>query len=153
MRRKDKEFFDKAEISAIIKQANVCRLGMVDGNKPYVIPLCFGYSDNVIYFHCALEGKKNDLIRKNPNVCVEFDLFAETIESEKACGWSMKYQSVIVFGQAFFIEDLDEKKGAMNIIMKQYSDKSFQFPENQFKAIAVIKVDIESITAKQSGMH
>ena len=149
MRRKDKEISDESSIKAIIEKANVCRLGMVNGNKPYIVPLCFGYHDNVLYFHSSLKGLKIDLIRKNPNVCVEFDLITETVESENACDWSMKYQSVIGFGKAALIESLDEKRKAVSIIMAQYSDRQFQFPENMLRSTALIKVEIESITGKQ----
>ena len=151
MRRKDKEISDESAIKSIIEKTNVCRLGMVNGNKPYIVPLCFGYHDNVLYFHGTLNGQKIDLIRKNPNVCFEFDLITEPIESENACDWSMKYQSVIGFGKAVFIESSDEKRKALSLIMAQYSDRLSQFPENMLKATAVIKVEIESMTGKQSG--
>jgi len=151
MRRKDKEISDESGIKAIIKKSSVCRLGMVNENKPYIVPLCFGYQDNTLYFHGSLEGWKIDLLRKNPNVCFEFDLGAEAIESENACDWSAQYQSVIGFGKAVFIEGLDEKRKALGIIMGQYSDRIFQFPENKLKVTAVIKVEIDSITGKSSG--
>jgi len=151
MRRKDKEISDESAIKAIIEKAKVCRLGMVNGNKAYIVPLCFGYSDNALYFHGSLKGQKIDLIRKNPNVCFEFDLITEPIESENACDWSMKYQSVIGFGKAVFLESSDEKRKAQSVIMAQYSDRLFQFPENMLKTTAVIKVEIESMTGKQSG--
>ena len=125
---------------------------MVDGNKPYIVPLCFGYHENVLYFHGALKGRKIDFIRKNPNVCFEFDLITETIESKNACDWNMKYQSVIGFGKAVFIESSEEKRKALRIIMAQYSDRQFQFPENGLKTTAVIKVQVESITGKQSSL-
>ena len=151
MRRKDKEISDKSGIKAIIEKANVCRLGMVNGNKPYIVPLCFGYQDNVLYVHGTLKGRKIDCIRNNPNVCFEFDIVSETLDSESACDWSMKYQSVIGFGKAVFIENEDEKRKALSIIMGQYTDRLFQFPENMLKATAVIKVEIESMTGKHSG--
>ena len=151
MRRKDKEITDASDINAIIKKATVCRLGMVNGDKPYIVPLCFGYQDNVLYFHSPLKGQKIDYIRNNSNVCFEFDLIAEPKESEEPCSWSMKYQSVIGFGKAVFVEDSDEKHKALNIIMAQYSDQQFEFPENKVKATAILKVNIESMTGKQSG--
>ena len=128
MRRKDKGISDKSDIKAIIEKAKVCRLGMVNGNKPYIVPLCFGCRDNALYFHGSLKGKKIDLIRENPNVCFEFDLLTEIIESENACDWRMEYQSIIGFGKAVFIEESDEKRNAISIIMGQYSELPFQFP-------------------------
>ncbi len=151
MRKKDKEISDRSAVESIIKKATVCRLGMINGNKPYIVPLSFGYHDNVLYFHGALKGQKIDLLRKNPNVCFEFDLITEPVESEKACSWSMKYQSVIGFGKASFLEGSDEKRKALCVVMAQYSDRLFQFPENILKATAVIKVEIESMTGKHSG--
>ena len=152
MRRKDKEISDESDIKAIIKKAVVCRLGMVNGNKPYIVPLCFGYQGNALYFHGALKGQKIDCLRNNPNVCFEFDLIAEPKESEEPCSWSMNYQSVIGFGKAVFVEDSDEKHKALSIIMAQYSEKQFEFPENKIKATIIIKVEIESMTGKQSGL-
>jgi nitroimidazol reductase NimA-like FMN-containing flavoprotein (pyridoxamine 5'-phosphate oxidase superfamily) len=151
MRRKDKEISEESAIKTIIEKANVCRLGMVDGNKPYIVPLCFGYRDNVLYFHGSSKGKRIDIIRKNPDVCFEFDIITEPVESENACDWSMKYQSVIGFGKAVFIESLDKKRRAMNVIMAQYSKQKFQFPEKMLNITSVIKVEIESMTGKQSG--
>jgi len=151
MRRQDKEIQNESEIKAIIKKSGVCRLGMINGNNPYIVPLCFGYHDNVLYFHSSLKGKKIDILQKNPNVCFEFDLITEPVESENPCDWSMKYQSVIGFGKVVFIESLDEKHKALNIIMAQYSKRPFQFPENKLKVISVFKVEIESMTGKHSG--
>ena len=151
MRLKDREISDESNIKTIINKALVCRLGMINENTPYVVPLCFGYHDNALYFHSALKGLKIDCIRKNPNVCFEFDLNTEVKEAENACDWGMIYQSVIGFGKAEFIEDSNEKRNALGIIMAQYSDKPFEFPENKVKATAVIKVEIESMTGKQAG--
>jgi len=151
MRRKDKEISDPAGINSIIEKARVCRLGMANGDKPYVVPLCFGFQDNVLYFHSALKGWKNGYLQNNSKVCFEFDELAEVIESDEPCLWGLKYQSVIGFGKALFIESSDEKRKALNIIMAQYSDQQFEFPENMLEVTAVFKVEIESMTGKQSG--
>ena len=150
MRRKEKEITDKDELIAIIAKSKVCRLAMVDGNRPYIVPLSFGYSDNTLYFHGALKGNKIDLIRENPNICFEFDHLIETVESEKACSWSMKFQSIIGFGKACLLDDREEKQKALAIIMAQYSKQKYDFPEKMLNATAVISVSIESLTGKQS---
>jgi len=150
MRRKEKEITEASAIEAIIKKSLVCRLALSDGNFPYIVPLCFGYRDKVLYFHGSLKGKKIDIIRKNRNICFEFDINTEIVKAEDACHWSMKYKSVIGFGKAVFLEDLDEKRKALNIIMSQYSDRTFQFNDATLKGTVVIKVEIESMTGKQS---
>ena len=61
MRLKDREISDESNIKTIINKAVVCRLGIVNENTPYVVPLCFGYHDNTLYFHSALKGLKIEL--------------------------------------------------------------------------------------------
>jgi nitroimidazol reductase NimA-like FMN-containing flavoprotein (pyridoxamine 5'-phosphate oxidase superfamily) len=150
MRRKEKEITEKAAIEAIIKKSLVCRLALSDNNSPYIVPLCFGYKDKVLYFHGSQKGKKIDIIKKNQKVCFEFDTNTEIVKAEDACRWSMRYRSVIGFGKAVLLEDLDEKRKALNIIMSQYSDRTFQFDDAILKKTAVIKLEIESMTGKQS---
>jgi nitroimidazol reductase NimA-like FMN-containing flavoprotein (pyridoxamine 5'-phosphate oxidase superfamily) len=151
MRRSEKEIADAAVVMSVIEQSLVCRLGMSDGYRPYVVPLCFGYQDGCLYFHSAPDGEKIDMIRKNSQVCFEFDINAQTIQNELACNWSMKYQSVIGFGKAVIVEDIAEKSLALEVIMRQYSDKDFSIPKDALEAITVVKVLIDSMTGKQSG--
>jgi hypothetical protein len=152
MRKKDKEIKDIAAIEDILSKALVCRLGLCENNQPYVVPLCFGYKDNALYFHCAGQGKKLDIIRKNNNVCFELDIDLELVKNEQPCNWGMKYKSVIGFGKAVFIEDADLKRKALDIIMRQFSGKTFEYPEQAIKNTTIIKVEIENMTGKQSAL-
>ncbi len=151
MRRSEKEITDKLAIKKIINASLVCRLALSDGNQPYIVPLCFGYQDRTLYFHSALEGKKIDILKKNNRTCFEFDVNSEIIKAEKACKWGMKYQSVIGFGKAVLVENIAEKKKALNIIMDHYSDRNFQFADKAIGKIAVIKIEIEGMTGKHSS--
>jgi len=151
MRRSEKEITDESAMEAIIHASLVCRLALSDGNQPYIVPLCFGYQDRTLYFHSALEGKKIDILKKNNRTCFEFDVNSEIIEADKACKWGMKYQSVIGFGKAVLVENIAEKKKALNIIMNHYSDRDFQFTDKAIKKIAVIKIEIEGMTGKHSS--
>lgn len=151
MRRADKEIADRGEIDKILRKATVCRLGLVDGAIPYIVPLSFGYDGNTLYFHSACEGKKVDLLRRNAVVCFEFDVDAEPVRSETSCGWTMRYRSVIGSGTASFVENLGGKSEALKIIMRQYTEGPYEFPEEMLRRIAVIKVAIGEISGKVSG--
>jgi len=151
MRRKDREINDIDLIEDIIRNSLVCRLGMSRDDQPYVVPLCFAYSDNMLYFHSAGEGLKLEILQQNPNVCVEFDIDQEVIQGDKPCEWSMQYRSVIGFGKASFVEDLEEKRKGLDAIMKHYSGRSFEYVEPAIESTCIIKVAIESMTGKESG--
>lgn len=152
MRRSDREVKDQGIIDDVLRRATVCRLGMIDGDVPYVVPLCFGYDGSALYFHGAIKGRKMNVLRVNPKVCFEFDLIADPREAEEACDWGMCYQSIIGFGSAVLLDELEDKRRALDVIMAQYSDKTYHYPENMLKATAVIKVVIESMSCKQEGL-
>lgn len=148
MRRKDREITDRAEIEAIIAKAQVCRLAMTDEGRPYIVPLCFGYENNALYFHSALKGKKLDILKKNGQVCFEFDVDCEVRTDPDACSWGMRYRSVIGYGQASFVESPASKRQALDIIMRQYGSNLNDYPDTQVNNIVVIRVDIDSLTGK-----
>ena len=150
MRRSEKEITDRKAIEDIILRSKVCKLAMCEENRPYIVPLCFGFKNNTLYFHSAPKGKKIEILKKNPNVCFEFEIFTQIIKSAKACKWGMRYKSVIGFGKAGFITDDDLKRQAFDIIMNQYADGSFIYEDALLKSVVVINVGIQSMTGKQS---
>ncbi len=151
MRRQDEKIKDKHEIEAIIERARVCRVGFSENDIPYVVPVNFGYKDDCLYFHSAPEGKKIEVLKRNNNVCFEVDIDHEVIRSATACNWDTKYRSVIGFGRAFFVDDLEEKRIALNVIVERYSGQSYEYPEDALNRVAVVKIEVESMTAKKSG--
>jgi nitroimidazol reductase NimA-like FMN-containing flavoprotein (pyridoxamine 5'-phosphate oxidase superfamily) len=150
MRRSEEEITDRTEIDAIIRQCWVCRLGLSDGEEPYIVPLCFGYDGEALYFHSAPEGRKIDVLRKNNRVCFEFDIPGEMKEAEQGCKWGIKYRSVIGFGTAEIVDVQEAKQRALEILMAQYSDKEYTFPDDVVTKTAIIKVVIARITGKHA---
>jgi nitroimidazol reductase NimA-like FMN-containing flavoprotein (pyridoxamine 5'-phosphate oxidase superfamily) len=153
MRRNEKRVTNRAEIDDVIRSSRACRLVMSDGDRPYVVPLCFGYDGSALYFHCAGEGRKLDILRKNSQVCVEFDIPGDVVEAEDACGWGMRFRSVIAFGTALIVEDPEEKRKGLNLLVAQYSrpGQDFSFRSASVARTTVIKVVIDEITGKQSA--
>jgi uncharacterized protein len=151
MRKKEKEITDPAAIESIIQRSMVCRLAMAEDNRPYVVPLCFGYRGRTLYFHCAREGKKTDILRKNNQVCVEFDIDQELVTTEEACKFDMKYRSVIAFGKAYLVEKPEERRTGLEAIMQHYAGKPFSYPDETVGKTMVIRVEVESLTGKKAG--
>jgi len=151
MRRKEKEITHNEEIEAIIKKAEICRIGLVDDAEPYIVPVCFGYEGRALYFHSAPEGRKIDLIRRNNRVCFEIDTDVEIVSAEKPCGWKAKYRSVIGVGRAVILEKNEEKRHGLSVIMRQYSENTSGLEFETLDSASVIKIEIERITGKKSG--
>ena len=151
MLRKDQEITEQSAIESVIQASLVCRLALSDNDRPYIVPLCFGYQDNTLYFHCGVKGRKLEILKKNPNVCFEFEANVAVLKGQDACSWNMQYQSVIGFGKAVLLEDVEEKQKAVDIIVRQYSDKKLPLPEATLRKTVVIKVPIDSMTGKHSS--
>ena len=151
MRKKEKEITDPAAMESVIRRSMVCRLAMSEGTRPYVVPLCFGYQDRTLYFHCAREGRKIDILRKNNLVCVEFDIDQELVTAAEACKFDMKFRSVMAFGKAYLVESPEERRRGLEIIMQHYAGKAFSYPDEIVGKTMVIKVEVESVTGKQAG--
>ncbi len=151
MRRQDKEIKDKHEIEAIMDRATVCRVGFCENDVPYIVPVNFGYKDDCLYFHSAPAGKKIEILKRNNNVCFEMDIDHEVIRSATPCNWDTKYRSVIGFGRAFLVGDPEEKRMALNVIVERYSGQSYEYREDALNSVAVVKIEVESVTGKKSG--
>ena len=142
---------DRDTIEGIIRSAQVCRIGLCDDGQPYVVPVCFGYADGVLYFHSAPRGRKVEALRKNDAVCCEFDVDVEIVRDGDACDWSVRYRSAIGFGKASIVEEPEEKRRALDTIVAQYGGKPQAYPDDTLRRTAVVKIEIESFTGKTSG--
>ncbi|MBW1869774.1 MAG: pyridoxamine 5'-phosphate oxidase family protein [Deltaproteobacteria bacterium] len=151
MRRKEKEILGREEMESIISKADVCRLGLSVDNIPYIVPLNFGYRDSCLYFHTPKVGKKMDMIKTNSRVCFEMDIDHEVVRAENPCDSSMKFRSVIGYGRASLLDEIEEKRRALDIIVEHYSGQVNEYKEKMVDHLSVIKVQVESMTGKKSG--
>lgn len=150
MRRSDREITDSSEMDSIIRACSVCHLGLADGDQPYVVPLSFGYDGQAVYFHSAKLGRKIEILRHNPRVCVQFAVNDGLVPGPEACDYTVAFRSVTGFGTAAVIEDPDAKRAGLAALMAQYAEGAFTFPEAMVQRTAVIRVDLEKLTGKQS---
>jgi len=142
---------DKKESEAILDRALVGRLGLADAGEPYVVPLNFVYADGRIFFHTGLEGRKLEMIAKNPRVCFEVDEQAEVvINEEAACLSTAYYHSVIAWGAARMLDEDEEKLRALDLLMKKYAAgrKYEPVPEHTLPIVSVCEIEIEQMTCK-----
>lgn len=154
MRRKDKHVSDLPVLHSVINQAAICRIAFVKDDRPYVIPLNFGFDGEHIYFHSATSGEKVDILKQNSNVCLEFEQGIDIIENEKPCEWSARYLTVIIHGRAELVSGIVEKAYGLNQIWQHFksSAEPYPFTEEELKPVLVYKVVIEGISGKISGM-
>lgn len=142
MRRKDREVSDVSEIREIIELCRTCHVAMVDKDKPYVLPLSFGYEltegSLTLFFHSAKEGKKLDILKRNNSVCFEMCCEGEPVfAAETPCNSGYYFSSVIGFGEVEFIEEPWEKCRALTLIMQRQAGLNIEFTAEQASTVCV----------------
>ena len=113
------------------------------GDKPYVVPLNYAYVDGRILFHCAMTGKKLDYLQRNQRVCFavarQFGEIRRHAE-ENLC--HVDSDSVICYGRARIIEDLEERTGISRINRVEIGPINFITDRVQIKIFYLTREDI-----------
>ena len=152
MRKSRQEIKDKAVLEKILSGAEICRLSMLDGELPYIIPVNYGYRDGHIYIHSAREGKKIDLLQNNRLICFEVEDTVQVVKGEKACDWTTRYRSVVGYGTMEILSDEAGKQEGLEVIMAQHGAPELEnFDAENLKRMVILKLRITSLTGKQSS--
>jgi hypothetical protein len=141
------------EMEKIINEAQVCYLGMAEENHPYVLPMNFAYETGAFYIHAAPEGYKLEVLKANPDVCLNINTGNEVFHRHKevGCSWGMRFKSVNAFGKAASVEDYKEKYRIMQLFMSKFSGETYEFSEPSIRNVAIFKISIEKMTGKVYG--
>lgn len=153
MRRHDREVTEQAKIDEIIESCDCLRLGLNAEGGAYIVPLSFGYAPGEparFYFHSAMEGRKVSVIGSGAKVGFELDCAHALGEAELGCKHTYFFRSVIGTGFVRPVEDLEEKRRALALIMAHYrKDRAFSFTDEQARTVAVFCLTVETMTAKE----
>ena len=125
---------DRRQIEDIIRKCPYCTVGMTDkeGN-PY----------------------KVEMVVRHPQVCINFCEGHELVYMHKqvACSYSMKSRSVICKGKVRFIEDMDEKRRILDMLMKQYTDNECSYAEPAVRNVKIWEVKVDEISCRSFGLR
>ena len=143
---------DPDQILHILDTAKVLHLGLSVNDEPYVVPMNYGYTMEdgrlVLYLHSAVKGKKLDMMRANPRVFFSIDCDRMPFEGRVPCQYGLVYSSIMGKGTATIVEDVEEKKQAMTLLMTTQTGKDFTFEDRLVSIVAVIRIDVAEFTAK-----
>ena len=152
MRRYDKEINDPEVIREVLTNSRILRLGMIDNDEAYIVPVNYAFENGLIYIHSASHGRKMDILRSNNVVSFEIEYSEEIITDEKPCEWSAKYRSVMGKGSITVENDPARKKAGLDIIMKRYgASGELKYDESSVSRMVLLILKITSMTGKQSG--
>ena len=153
MRRRDREVTDFKTILGIIDECNIIRIGLADGDFPYVVPLNFAYTVSgkqiEFYIHGAIAGRKYELMNRNKKCSFEMDipLGMDCMVEKKDV--TMRYKSVMGTADISFLEGEEKQSAIDNIIMNRYKEtRNFDYNRKMVAVTAVAKLTVIDLTAK-----
>lgn len=152
VRRQDR-LLEETDAMQLLRLGEYGILSMVElrGNEPagYGIPINYVWDENGhIYFHCAPEGLKLQILTQNRGV--SFCVIGHTnVISHK---FTTAYESIIVRGQMCIDLSPEERKSALILLLDKYSpnDKEIgmKYIEKSFHRTNIIRLDIDEISGK-----
>lgn len=153
MRRTDREVTNYAHMLEILHACDCCRLGLVDAEEAYIVPMNFGLAQEngklILYFHSAKEGRKIELIKKHALVSFQADTGHELLAGENAGDFTCRFQCVMGKGRAELLSDAEEKIKGFKAIMAHYSAKSdWDFDLPCLDRVYIIKLTVTQWSCK-----
>ena len=153
MRRQDRQVTEQAKIDAVIESCDCIRLGLSAEEGAYIVPMNFGYVPGIpakFYMHSAKEGRKVSLIGAGRKAGFELDCAHRLGEAELGCKHTYFFRSVIGTGTIAPVEDAEEKKRALALIMAHYrKDRAFSFTDEQAASVAVFCLTVSELSCKE----
>jgi nitroimidazol reductase NimA-like FMN-containing flavoprotein (pyridoxamine 5'-phosphate oxidase superfamily) len=143
--------YDHQAIYEILDAGFICQVGFIDKNSPLIIPMTYGRKENALYLHGASTARIMNLLTEEHQVCINVTFIDGIVVSRSMFDTSVNYRSVVLFGKPQLIPE-DEKTEALiciseHIMPGRWSEVR-QPLANELKATAIIKVAIESASAK-----
>ncbi|MHA2021337.1 MAG: pyridoxamine 5'-phosphate oxidase family protein [Candidatus Thorarchaeota archaeon] len=154
IRRKEKAITDSDEMIVILKQAKYITVAMSFEDEPYLATLSHGFDieSNCIYFHCAQEGKKIDILKKNNRV------WGQALKDDGYATGNCDhlYATTQFKGRVTFITDDEEKRQALKVMIQQLEDEpddvyTEQVTDKSVKRVRIGRIDIESMSGKKAS--
>jgi nitroimidazol reductase NimA-like FMN-containing flavoprotein (pyridoxamine 5'-phosphate oxidase superfamily) len=153
LRRKEKEITDMAEMKAVLAAAKYVTVAMCRGGEPYLVTLSHGYDEqrNALYFHCARQGKKIEILAVNDRVWGQALL--DRGYADGRC--DHLFTSVQFRGRVSFVEDEAEKRHALEVMIRRLESDPGQVMADQVNDASVARVhigriDLDYLSGKRS---
>jgi nitroimidazol reductase NimA-like FMN-containing flavoprotein (pyridoxamine 5'-phosphate oxidase superfamily) len=152
-RKRERGSYDRALIDAILDEALIAHLGIVDEHgQPFVIPTLHARSGDVVYCHGSTASRTLRALAAGAPACLTVTLIDGLVLARSAMHHSANYRSAMLIGQATLLEDLDEKRAALRAVVEHIVPgrwEDVRAPSaNELRATAVLALPIEECSAK-----
>jgi len=146
----------KQAMERILAGQSVGHLGLAHSGEVYVVPLNYTYSRGRILFHCALEGRKLDMIRANPRVCFEVSYQGAEPLPHGGDPCDTPFESVICWGTARIVEDLSELQAILDEFQMRFEKPGGPrepVPLARVEGCGAVEITVSRMTGRRGLGH
>ena len=159
--RQDRSIDDDAWITAFLQQAPMATIATTLGEQPFLSTLLFALDEphHAIYFHTARRGRVWENLRQKAPICLTATEMGRLLPADTALNFSVEYQSVVVFGDAYQVDDPIESRNALQMILDKYfahlqSGRDYRpITDEELSKTAVYRLDIEEWSGKRKAVQ
>ena len=149
--RRKKQLLSEQETLRVLEEGKTGIVGVLgDDGYPYTVPINYVSLEDKIYFHSAKKGHKIDAIAKEPKVSMTVVEKDDVVSRE----FTTYFRSIQLFGKAYVVEDEAERNVAFRALCEKFSgadmDRYDEIMSKEAAAAAIVRIDIEHITGKES---
>jgi uncharacterized protein len=151
-RRQDRGFYDHATVHAVLDAAAMCHVSYVVDGNPYCTPTLFWREGNRLYWHGSNSSRMLRNLSEGEPTCLTVTHLDSLVLARCGFNHSADYRSVMAFGHARIVEDPEEKRRALVMMVDRFfPGRTAQLrasTQKEINATTVIMMDIERASAK-----
>jgi len=151
-RRHERGFYDHATVHHLLDAAALCHVSYVVDGQPYCTPTLFWRDGNRLYWHGSNASRMLRNLAQGEPACLTVTHLDSLVLARSGFNHSADYRSVMAFGQARLLEDFEEKKRALIMMVDRFfPGRTAQLRETtrqEVNATSVVWMEIERASAK-----
>jgi uncharacterized protein len=151
-RKRERGSYDRDVIDAILDEALIAHLGIVEDGQPIVTPTLHARSGDLVYCHGSTASRTLRALAAGRPACLTVSLLDGLVLARSAMHHSANYRSAMLIGRAFVVEEPVEKLTALRAIVEHIVPgrwRDVRAPsENELKATSILAIPIEEASAK-----
>jgi len=125
LRRNEFSSDDEGIFETLMQTCDYGTLSLAEEGVPYGVPVNFAWWNESVVFHGAKEGRKTEVVKKNPNATFSVVkpyafIPSHATHATLACPATQFFASIMLQGTVLMVEDASQKAAALSALMAKH---------------------------------
>lgn len=152
VRTKQRAHYDRETVNAILDAGLIAHVAFAGDGQPVVIPMLYARQDDVLILHGSIASRLMNALGEGIPACVSVTHIDGLVLARSHFHHSVNYRSVVAFGRALPIDDVDARAAALarfvDALIPGRAAEARPADRNELAATRVLRFTIEDASAK-----